>query len=310
MERIVSLIPSGTEIVCALGGEAQLVGRSHECDYPSSVAHLPICTEPNFQVEGSSQEIDQRVKALLQNTLSVYRVNTETLQRLRPDLIVTQTQCDVCAVSLHDVEQAIRECFDSQTAIVSLQTTDLSGVWDDIARVANELGRLSQGKDLIESLQTRMSLIANKTRDLPDHPAVACIEWMDPLMSSGNWMPELVAMAGGRNIFGDSGQHAPWITWESLLEKDPDVILVLPCGFSIQQSQDNLSSLTGQDGWSHLKAVRTGQVYLADGNHYFNRPGPRLVESLEILAEIFHPSAFRFSHQGVGWEKLSHSLNG
>ena len=304
MNRIVSLIPSATEIVCALGCEDQLVGRSHECDFPTSVTTRPICTEPKVPMDGSSQDIDQGVKQLLKETLSVYRVHADALQQLHPDLIVTQTQCDVCAVSLRDVEEAIAEWTGSTPTIVSLQTTDLSGVWEDIARVAKATGKIDQGTQVIQSLQSRMTVIAEKARSRSDQPTVGCIEWMAPLMSSGNWMPELVTMAGGKNIFGNAGDHAPWITWEALQKADPEILLVLPCGFSIQRSREELSTLTENPVWPTLKAVQAGNVYLTDGNQFFNRPGPRLVESLEILAEIFHPSLFQFGHKGTGWQPI------
>jgi len=303
MQRIVSLIPSATEIVCALGCEDRVVGRSHECDYPASIVNRPVCTEPKFPVDGSSREIDQHVKGLLKDALSVYRVHPDTLQRLQPDLIVTQTQCDVCAVSLRDVENAVAEWVGSKPAIVSLQTTDLSGVWQDISRVAESTGQVKQGIELLQSLKSRMVAIANQARLISYHPTVGCIEWMDPLMASGNWMPELVTMAGGQNVFGNSGDHAPWITWEALKDADPEIIVVLPCGFSIERTREELSSLTDNPLWSTLRAVQTNQVYLTDGNQFFNRPGPRLVESLEILAEVFHPSEFHFGHEGSGWER-------
>lgn len=304
MQRIISLIPSATEIVCALGCEDRLVGRSHECDYPASIVTRTICTEPKFPVDGSSQEIDKHVKGLLKDTLSVYRVHTQALQRLQPDLIVTQTQCDVCAVSLQDVEKAVTKWIGSKPAIVSLQTTDLSGVWQDISRVAEATGQVNQGKELLKAYQGRMAAIANQARSISYHPTVGCIEWMDPLMASGNWMPQLVTMAGGQNVFGNSGDHAPWITWDSLKEVDPEIIVVFPCGFSIQRTRKELSSLTDHPPWPTLRAVQAGHVYLTDGNQFFNRPGPRLVESLEILAEIFHPSVFRFGHEGTGWEGM------
>ena len=304
MQRIISLIPSATEIVCALGCEDRLVGRSHECDYPASISDRPVCTEPKFPVDGTSREIDQHVKGLLKDTLSVYSVDAEALRRLQPDLIVTQTQCDVCAVSFQDVEKAVAEWIGSRPRIVSLQTTDLSGVWEDVSRVAEATGLTSQGTELVHSLKSRMIAIANQARPISHHPTVGCIEWMDPLMASGNWMPELVTMAGGQNIFGQQGDHAPWITWEALKDVNPEVILVLPCGYSIQRTREELSSLTDNPMWSRLRAVQAGQVYLTDGNQFFNRPGPRLVESLEILAEIFHPSTFHFGHQGKGWVRL------
>ena len=299
--RIVTLIPSATEMVCALGLEEQLVGRSHECDFPSSISHLPVCTEPKFDVNGTSQEIDTRVKNLLENSLSVYRVFPETLKELQPDVIVTQTQCDVCAVSLHDVVLAVAEWTNKKPSIVPLQTTDLAGVWSDLRAVARTLGQEAQGENVVRTLQARMNAIVKLAKTVDKSPRVACVEWMDPLMAAGNWVPELVTMAGGVNIFGEAGKHAPWLTWEALNEADPDIILILPCGFSIPQIQEHLPTLTSQPTWNTLQAVQNGRVYATDGNQYFNRPGPRLVESLEIMAEIFHPHIFDFHHQGIGF---------
>jgi iron complex transport system substrate-binding protein len=302
--RIVSLIASSTEIVCALGLEAQLVGRSHECDYPPSVQRLPVCTEPKFSPDGTSYQVDQKVKAILQESLSVYRVHTEVLEALRPDVIITQTQCEVCAVSLKDVEAAVCHWVSSWPQIVALEPNGLADVWADIRRVAAALAVVERGEALIAQLQERMAAIEARARQLDRRPTVACIEWIEPLMASGNWMPELVRQAGGENLFGEADQHAPWLTWEALAAADPEVILVLPCGWDIERARAEMGPLTSRSGWAGLQAVRQGRVYLADGNQYFNRPGPRLVESLEILAEILHPVEFRFGHEGVGWQRL------
>ncbi len=303
--RIVSLIASSTEIVCALGLEAQLVGRSHECDYPPSVTHLPICTRPKFNTEGSSYEIDQRVKAVLEQALSVYVVDAEALRRLQPSHIITQTQCEVCAVSLKDVKQAVDELTGCRPAIVSLEPNALADVWADIQRVADALAVPERGQRLVQELGGRMARIAETAQKAAARPRVACIEWIEPLMASGNWMPELVEMAAGISLFGEAGKHSPWLTWEEIRAKDPDVILVLPCGFDIPRTRGDLPALTRQPGWPDLKAVRKQRVYLLDGNQYFNRPGPRLVESLEILAEILHPDLFHFGHECTGWTVAS-----
>jgi iron complex transport system substrate-binding protein len=304
MARIVSLIASATEIVCALGFEDHLVGRSHECDYPESVRRLPICTEPKFDVEGSSCEIDQRVKALLREALSVYRVDAERLRELEPDVIVTQSHCDVCAVSLRDVERAVCSWLSACPRLVSLAPNGLADVWTSIEQVAEALDAPERGAELISRLQSRINAIAEQARTLSTRPTVACIEWIDPLMAAGNWMPELVELAGGVNLFGEAGKHSPWMTWEQLAARDPDVIVVLPCGFDMDRSRRDMPVLTSRPEWSRLRAVRDGRVFLADGNQYFNRPGPRLVESLEILAELLHPKAFRFGHEGTGWQRV------
>ncbi len=304
MQRIISLIPSGTEIVCALGFTDQLVGRSHECDFPESVRRLPVCTEPKFAPDGTSYEIDQRVKAILQDALSVYRVYTDRLKELRPQVIVTQSQCEVCAVSLRDVEAAVCQWLDSHPQIVSLEPGALADVWTDMGRVAEALGVSERGTELIRQLEQRMAAVREKAQALSEQPTVACIEWIEPLMAAGNWMPELVEMAGGTNLFGTAGKHSPWMTWEELLAGDPEVITVLPCGFDLKRSREEMPTLIQKPEWSRLQAVRNQRVYLTDGNQYFNRPGPRLVESLEILAEVLHPAVFHFGHEGKGWQNL------
>lgn len=299
--RIVSLIASATEIVSALGFEDQLVGRSHECDYPPSVKHLPQLTSPKFNVEGSSAEIDQRVKSVLQEALSVYHVDAAMLDDLKPTHIITQSQCEVCAVSLKDVEKAVCELTSSKPAIVSLEPNELDDVWTDILRVGEALGASDRAQQVVDSLQSRMDDIVQRTHWIPHNPTLAYIEWIDPLMAGGNWMPELVEMAGGVNLFGEAGKHSPWMTWDDLVMKDPDIIFVSPCGFDIPRTLEEMSLLSSKAEWKSLKAVRDGRVVVADGNQYFNRPGPRLAESLEILAEVIHPNVFHFGHEGAGW---------
>jgi len=297
--RIVSLIASSTEIVCALGFRDALVGRSHECDFPPDVRALPVCTEPKFNVEGTSYEIDARVKAILQEGLSVYRVHAEVLDALRPDVIITQAQCAVCAVSLSDVEEAVKKLVRSRPTVVSLEPNCLADVWADIQRVAGGLGAPERGADLVARLGGRIDAIAARARELPRR-RVACIEWIDPLMAAGNWMPELVERAGGTNLFGRAGKHSPFLDWEEVVAADPEAIVVTPCGFDLARTRAELPVLLARPGAERLR----GRIALADGNAFMNRPGPRLVESLEILAEIVHPEAFAFGHAGIGWERL------
>jgi iron complex transport system substrate-binding protein len=299
--RIVSLIASSTEIVCALGFEQQLVGRSHECDYPPSIARLPVCTSPKFPVEGTSREIDDRVKAVLEDALSVYKVDARLLDELQPTHIITQSQCEVCAVSLKDVERAVCEITSTNPVVVSLEPNALTDVWADIRRVGTALQASERADELIRKLEGRMAGIVEKARTIDSRPTVACIEWIDPLMAAGNWMPELVEMAGGKNMFGEAGKHSPWMSWDELLERQPDVIVVMPCGFDIARSLEDMHFMSDRPNWYGLRAVQSNSVFVADGNQYFNRPGPRLAESLEILAEIFHPTQFRFGHEDKGW---------
>jgi iron complex transport system substrate-binding protein len=295
--RIVSLIPSATEIVAALGLTECLVGRSHECDYPASVQALPICTEPKFNPEGTSEEIHDRVTHLLQSALSVYRVKTEVLEQLQPTHILTQAQCEVCAVSLSDVEQAVDQLTHSRPQVISLQPNVLADVWQDIARVGTALGVLPD--HAIATLQNRISHLQQLLQDPQDRPTVACIEWIEPLMAAGNWIPELVKLAGGRSLFGVEGQHSPWLQWQDLLVANPDVIIAMPCGFDLPRTRMELQALVHKPEWAALRAVQTGRVYVTDGNQYFNRPGPRLVDSAEILAEILQDA--QFGYQDRGW---------
>jgi len=302
--RIVSLIASATEIVCRLGLEQHLVGRSHECDYPESIKALPVCTRPKFDVEGSSREIDQRVKGIVQDGLSVYHVDGERLRELEPDVIVTQSQCEVCAVSLRDVERAVCAWLQKCPRLVSLAPNALADVWADIENVAEALGAPDRGTEVVTELRERMAAITARAGTLRPRPTVACIEWIDPLMAAGNWVPELVEMAGGTNLFGTAGKHAPWMTWEQLCQSGPDIIVLLPCGFDIARCRREVPLLESRPEWPRLRAVQTGRVFVTDGNQYFNRPGPRLVESLEILTELFHPELGPFKHEGGGWQRL------
>ena len=304
MNRVVSLLPSSTEIIHALGCGERIVGRSHECDYPAGIDALPPCTAPKFDPDGTSREIDERVKAVLQDAVSVYSVDTALLDDLAPDLVVTQSQCELCAVSLSDVQAAVRELVRSKPDVLSLEPNALGDVWRDIASVANALGVRDRGDALLDELRKRLDAIAGRARETGRRPRVACIEWYDPLMAAGNWVPELVEIAGGEDVLGVAGEHSAWLEWGALVEAAPEAVVLMPCGFDIARSRRELSALTGRAEWTRLEAVQRGEVFITDGNQFFNRPGPRLVESAEILAEILHPDAFAFGHEGAGWERL------
>jgi iron complex transport system substrate-binding protein len=308
MPRIVSLIASASEIVASLGLSKYQVGRSHECDFPPEILALPICTSPAFPTEGSSAEIDRRVKERVASALSVYEVSREALDALQPTHVITQTQCRVCAVSLEDVERALTGWVTSRPKLVALEPNSLADVWTDIRRVAESCGVGERGEEAVANLQARMQAISVQATRSPARPRVACIEWHEPLMAAGNWVPELVEMAGAVNLFGEAGLHSPWMTWQQLLDADPDVIITMPCGFDLARTSAEMYWLDGRPEWPKLRAVETGQVYLADGNQYFNRPGPRLVESLQILAEILHPEAFEPTLEGRAWRSQARSV--
>ncbi|MEP6988372.1 MAG: ABC transporter substrate-binding protein, partial [Chloroflexota bacterium] len=252
---------------------------------------------------GSSLEVDMRVKEALKEATSVYTIDAEMLERLAPDLVITQTQCEVCAVSFAEVERVVCDQLHSSAQIVALEPNFLDDVFGDIRRVADAVGMPERGASLVAEMQTRMQMIVDQTARVA-RPRVATLEWIDPLMSAGNWIPELVEMAGGTNLFGQAGVHSPWLQWDELLAADPDMLVILPCGYDIAKAREELAVLELRPEWLALRAVQNDHVYVTDGNQYFNRPGPRLAESLEILAEIMHPDCFCFNHEGSGWERL------
>lgn len=303
--RIVSLIPSATEILAALGLKDAIVGRSHECDYPPDIQDRPVCTQARLNSQATSAQINHDVNNIVQSALSIYQIRTDILEKLQPTHILTQDQCDVCAVSLQDVEKAVATLTHSQPQIISLHPNTLSDVWADIDRVADALG--ANSLRLVEDLEARIKICEQKTQKLSamERPSVACIEWIDPLMAAGNWIPELVTLAGGQPLFCVMGQPAPQLKWENLVATDPDVMIFMPCGFDLNRTRQETTLLTQRPEWENLHAVQAGRVYITDGNSYFNRPGPRLVDSQEILAEILHPEIFDYGYKGTGWEPLA-----
>ena len=298
--RIVTLVPAATEVVCCLGLESRLVARSHECNFPSSVGRLPVCTQTRLDSAEPSAHIDADVKQMLRQGSPLYQLREDVLRAARPTHVITQDQCQVCAVDLDQVQQAIAGMDAARPTVVSISTQGLSDLWSDLECVAAALGVVAHGERQIAQLRNRLSAV---TARVPPGvvPRVACIEWMDPLMISGNWVPELVEIAGGRVISGAAGQPSATLTWESLTAAVADVIIVVPCGFSLRRTRAEWDVLAGRAEWSRLSAVQNGRVYLMDGDHFLNRPGPRLVESAEILAEILHPDHFAPDHQGSAW---------
>jgi len=299
------LLPAATEIVCALGLEQNLVGRSHECDFPESVKSLPVCSEANFADDLSSLEIDIKVKEILTEALSIYTVKRDVIKDLAPDVVITQAQYEVCAVSLKDVEEALDNYLDKESHIVSLQPNKLDDIFEDIKTVAQALDVTDAGDVLIEDLQGRVDIIRHKLKYVESRPTVACIEWLEPLMVSGNWIPEVVSTAGGSSILAEAGKHSPFVKWEDIQQTNPDVIIVMPCGFSIERTMKEMNILLDLPGFADLTAVKNNRLYITDGNQYFNRPGPRIVDSIEIIGEIIHPKLFNFGYEGNGWIKFS-----
>jgi len=357
--RIVSLLASATETIYALGMGRFLVGRSHECDYPPEVKHLPVLTGPRIDVSGNSRAIDEQVREVVQRGEPVYWVNAELLRLLRPTVIVTQDHCEVCAVSLRDVEQAIctwnmlapvsdgnqiavsfadsanPESTPNATAtdgathlgaghltserlavqdteesplrpptIVALKPHCLAEVWQGMLDIGSALGVTERAEQLVVRLKQRMQQVSLVLPENTHRRTVICLEWLDPLMGAGNWMPELVYLAGGVSVLDEAGKPSAYLHYQDLVQADPEIIILMPCGWDIQRSLQEIHVLERLPGWQHLYAVRHRQVFITDGNQYFNRPGPRLAESVEILAEMLHPHRLAFGYRGRAWQNV------
>ena len=303
-QRVLSLLSSTTEIIYALGCGDRLVGRSHECDYPEEVSELPICTIPKFNVDGTSREVDDEVKSLVQSALSIYYINEKLLKELKPDIIFTQSQCEVCAVSVSDVENALKNITGLSSRVISVEPNSVEDIYNDILTIAEILNVRKKGKELVELIKAKIDS-TEKIVYQKSSPSVAAIEWIDPLMAAGNWVPQLIRVAGGKNLFGEAGKHSPWMKYNDLVEQDPEIIIVMPCGYDIKKSLIEIKTLESKKGWGSLKAVRNRNVYITDGNQFFNRPGPRIIESLEILLEIIHSDFSESKHIDSGWIKLN-----
>lgn len=298
---VVSLLPAATEIICALGAADRLVVVSHECDHPESIAGLPRLTRTRTSLEGSGDEVHDRVRDLVERGLAIYEVDADALRRLAPKVIVTQTQCDVCAVSPGDLRDAVAGWIGTPPALVSLEALTLEAIWADICAVGAALGMEREAGSLVERLNVRVDALAQRVPGGEMRPRVGVLEWMSPLMAGGNWMPELLEIAGCEPVWGDAGAHSPWLEADALVDADPDILLVIPCGYSIDDTLREINALTGLEVWPTLRAVREGRVFIADGNAYFNRPGPRIVESIEILIDIAHGAGTADSAAGFGW---------
>lgn len=302
--RIVSLLPSATEIIACLGLTNALVGRSHECDYPPEIQSLPVCTQARINAEKTSAAIHQDVTQLIQSALSIYEIKLDVLEELKPTHILTQDQCDVCAVSVADVETAVAKLTNSHPQIISLQPQHLADVWTDIERVGVALNISTES--VIKNLEARVKICEQKTQSLSseDLPKVLCIEWIDPLMVAANWIPEMVKIAGGEPLFSVVGQPSLQLKWESVINANPDIIIFMPCGFNLDRTRQEAMPLAQKPEWQNLHSVQSGRVYITDGNAYFNRPGPRLAESVEILADILHPEIFQYGYKDQAWQQL------
>jgi iron complex transport system substrate-binding protein len=296
--RIVSLLPAATEWLCAFGAADQIVGRSHECDYPSEVQPLPVVTRSTFGDGGDSAAIDRAVRDTLGQGLSLYDVDLDALRDLDPDLVVTQAQCEVCAVSLDALEAALADWTGGQPEIFSSEPSTFKQVLDSALRLGRQIGRAAEAMAFVAERERELRLLRERIGARRDGtvggreaPTVVCIEWIEPLMTAGHWMPDLVELAGGRALAAEGGQRSAYVEWDEIVAADPDVLAVAACGFTVEQSLRDLRYLTERPEWPDLRAVREGRAFVLDGNAYFNRPGPRLYRSVELLAAVLHEGA-------------------
>lgn len=288
--RIVSLLPAATEMLCAMDAEASLVGVSHECDYPSSVAGLPSLTRSRLEFDNLSSRIHESVTALVEHALSIYEVDVECMKGLDPDLVITQDLCDVCAVSYDDVCAAVGELA-GRARVITLHPARLGDLYRDIREIGEAAGFAEPAGKLVDRLQTRMRELGERTRMLPEK-SVLLLEWLQPAMIGGLWSSDLATAAGTRALASMPGEHARTLGRDELAALDPDVVVIKPCGFKLPQTIEELPRFPEYLPWTEWRAARSGRVYLVDGNAYFNRSGPRLVDSAELLAACAHPAVF------------------
>lgn len=288
--RIVSLLPSATEILCALGLEEQLVGVTHECDYPPPVKALPKVTRTLIPHDASSREIDALVRERLATQRALYTLDVPALEALRPDLLVTQALCDVCAVAEEEVNAAACS-LPGRPRVLNLEPMSLEEVLDTLLVVGRAAGREEQAREVAAGLRQRIERVAERSARIPvgRRPRVAFLEWIDPLFNAGHWTPHLIELAGGVDVLGNAGEPSRTSPWESLVAARPDALFIACCGYSTERALQDVPVLERQPGWSELPCVRAGRIYVTDGNAYFSRPGPRLVDGLEIMAHAFHP---------------------
>ncbi len=282
--RIVSLLPSATEVAVALGLEGNLVGRSHQCDFPAGVQNLPICTSTKIEQGLSSRAIEDRVKEIVTKGLSVYDVDAPLLRSLKPDVILTQSQCAVCAVTPADLETALSQWVGTPPILISTAPDNMTDVYDDFRQVGEAVGEADRAEQVVAQMRTELSELSRNNAG--SGVRMLALEWLDPLMIAGNWVPELVEAAGAESLLVDQGVHSHWIEYRQIKQADPDVIVLMPCGYGLEQTLAEARPMFTQAPWSELRAVKAGAVYAVDGHHLFNRPGPRLVQSARVLAEI------------------------
>lgn len=303
-QQIVSFLPSATEMACALGLSDQLVGITHECDYPPEIKGKPIVVRSVLPIEKMSQsEVDTAVAQRMRDGLSLYAVDEKLLQELAPDLILTQDLCQVCAPSGNEVSQALN-LLPKKPQILWLTPNSLAQIAANVRELGEATGRAKEAEELVATGRARLEKIAAVTRKLSHRPRVFCMEWLDPVYCSGHWVPEMVRLAGGVDALSLEGKDSVRIPWDEVVEWAPEVLIITPCGFNLEKVIEQARQLVSYSGWSSLPAVREGRVYAVDANSYFARPGPRVVDGTELLAHLIHPDLFPWKGSTTAYQRL------
>jgi len=297
--RICSLLPSATEVIASLGLSEELIGISHECDYPPSVRNVPIMVEPMIPPHGmASADIDQQVHQLVASGQRLYRLKDQLLRQAQPDLIVSQDLCQVCAVTPDQLHDALRS-MPHQPTVLTLNPGTVHDVIDDVVRIGDAAGRSAEGYRLAAHMRERLEAVRTRVQGIAHRPRVVCIEWLSPLYVAGHWVPEMVQLAGGRDVLAQPGSPSRVVTWDEVLAAAPDVLIVMPCGFSVERTQTGLFQLMQQPGQWRLSPALEEHTYLVDASSYFSRPGPRLIDGIELLAALLHPSDHDHIHESM-----------
>lgn len=297
--RICSLLPSATEVIASLGLCDELVGISHECDYPPSIRHLPIMVEPVIPPHGlPSADIDRQVHQLVASGQRLYRLNDKLLRQVEPELILSQDLCHVCAITPDQLQKAI-DSMPRQPTVLTLNPSTILDVIDDVVRIGDAAGRSTEGHQFAAHLHDRLDAVHRRLQTVSHRPRVVCIEWLSPLYVAGHWVPEMVQRAGGQDVLAEPGSPSRVVTWNEILAAAPDVLLVMPCGFSVEKAHAELLQLMQDPDQWQLSPALAAHTYLVDASSYFSRPGPRLIDGIELLAAILHPQGHDHIHESI-----------